>query len=59
MQDNVKIVVTMTQNQAEKLGIVYCACGHRPNNHFSHDEKPCAHCPCTGYEQWIVLPKDD
>jgi hypothetical protein len=55
-----KIVVTLTQTQAEKLGIVRCVCGHRPNNHFSHTHfsltSACAFCQCVEYRQVVRLP---
>ena len=50
------ITLKLTQDQAEALGIVWCVCGHRPNNHFSFDARPCAHCECKKYRQEIFLP---
>lgn len=41
-----KYVVKLTMKEALSLGIVHCKCGHPPNNHFSFDKKPCAHCSC-------------
>lgn len=52
-----KIRVSLTQAQAEALGIVACRCGHRPNNHFDHGKRPCAFCKCKVYRQIIALPK--
>lgn len=52
-----KFKVEMTLDQALKLGIVFCACGHPPNNHFDHDHRPCAHCDCKHYVQQIRLPQ--
>ncbi len=57
----VDVNVTMTMNQALKLGIIKCAsCGLPPNNHFMDQPgKPCAHDKsCTGYVPKIYLPKD-
>jgi len=50
------VKINITQGQAEQLDIVFCKCGHRPNNHFSFDGKPCAHCTCKKYRQVIKLP---
>jgi len=56
---NKKITITLTQLQAEKLGIVTCNCGHPPNNHFLEQKgKPCAHCTCKKYKQEIWLPSN-
>lgn len=52
-----KIVLRLTQAQAAALGIVFCTCGHPPNNHFDWDKKPCAHCKCKRYKQVIRLPR--
>ncbi len=52
-----KIVIELTQRQAEQLGVVRCQCGHPSNNHFDFETKPCAHCKCQGYRQVMCLPK--
>lgn len=55
-----KLLIKMTLKQAKMLGIVRCKhCGYPPNNHFTHGKKVCAHAPCPGYEQSIVLPKEE
>lgn len=54
-----KFVVELSRNQALKLDMLWCSCGHRPNNHFDHGDKPCAHCKCKKYEEEIYLPVDD
>jgi len=41
-----KYVVKLTLEDALKLGIVHCECGHPPNNHFEHWPRTCAHCHC-------------
>lgn len=44
-----KYVVKLTLQDALALGIVFCDCGHPPNNHFDFDggkRRPCAHCKC-------------
>jgi hypothetical protein len=51
-----KLIVRMTQKQAEKLGIVFCKCGHWPTQHFKDGTGACAHCGCTRYRQVIRLP---
>lgn len=53
-----KIKIELTQKQAEMLGIVWCSCGHRPNNHFQWGKKSCAHCDCKKYTQEIHLPDE-
>lgn len=55
-----KITVEMSRDQALALDLLWCRCGHRPNNHFEWDKKVCAHCPagkCQGYEEVILLPR--
>lgn len=53
------IRIDLTQSQAEQLGIVFCKCGHRPNNHFkfAKNDRPCSQCDCKHYEQVIRLPE--
>jgi hypothetical protein len=46
-----KYVVALTLKEATSYGIVVCTCGHPRNNHFDHDDKPCAHCKCRTYKQ--------
>ncbi len=45
-----KYVVKLTYEEALYLGIVYCKCGHPPNNHFDIKDRPCAHCSCKKME---------
>ena len=57
-QNDEMITVTMTLDQAKKLGIVFCKnCSHPWNNHFEWDEQPCTRCECRCYVQDIFLPK--
>jgi hypothetical protein len=56
LSDKSTIKIKLTQGQAEKLGIVFCKCGHPPNNHFDGGDNPCAHCRCHEYRQVISLP---
>lgn len=50
------IRLELTQEQAERLGIVFCKCGHRPNNHFDFGKRECARCACKSYRQTVRLP---
>jgi len=52
-----KNVVALTREEALKLGIVFCTCGHPPNNHFMDQKgKPCAHCEkCQGYTETFSM----
>lgn len=34
---------------ALKYGLILCACGHPPNNHFEFRDRPCAFCDCKAY----------
>lgn len=60
-----KPVVSLTMDEAEKLGIVVCAhCGYPPNNHFGWDEadlksgySDCAHRECPGYKPKFRMGK--
>ncbi len=52
---NDKLHITITQKQAEGMGIVFCSCGHPPNNHFDHGKHSCAHCDCEKYTQTIQV----
>lgn len=40
------------------LGIVFCECGHPPNNHFDFDKKPCAHCKCEKLKTYFSRGKN-
>lgn len=52
--------INITWEQAAKLNIVFCGnCGHRPNNHFQWDKKPCAHCKCQELKLEIFLPEEE
>jgi len=46
-----KIKIEFTRENALKLGLLICECGHPPNNHFSFKEQPCAHCMCKKYRE--------
>ncbi|MHA2280191.1 MAG: hypothetical protein ACXAC5_04885 [Promethearchaeota archaeon] len=46
-----KITIELTREEALSLGLLVCKCGHPPNNHFSFDNKPCAHCKCVEYKE--------
>lgn len=46
--------VTLSRQQALRMGLLYCKCGHPPNNHFDHGDMPCAHCKCTAYDERLV-----
>jgi len=50
------LVVEMTMAQACAIDIVICECGHRPNNHFDHGDRPCARCGCKVMALVISLP---
>lgn len=54
-----KLTITITQAQACRMGIVFCECGHPPNNHFTFDACPCAHCECKEYRQVLLAPPKD
>lgn len=43
------LMFTMSKKRALELGLVFCTCGHPPNNHFDFDKKPCAHCKCRAF----------
>lgn len=45
-----KLVLTL--EEAERYGLIGCACGHPQNNHFdfSKTETPCAHCKCKSFQ---------
>lgn len=36
------LTFTMPRSTALVHGLLMCACGHRPNNHFAHGSSPCA-----------------
>lgn len=38
----------------EELGLVFCTCGHPPNNHFSWGQRSCAHCPCKKFKRVLI-----
>lgn len=59
MQDYPQYTITINRKQALKLDLLWCRCGHRPNNHFNHDGKPCARCNCLIYDETLILPKED
>jgi hypothetical protein len=42
-----RVVLSMTD--ALELDLVWCKCGHRPNNHFEWGKRPCAHCNCKQF----------
>lgn len=46
------VVVKFTKDEAERLDLFACECGHRANNHFQHAGKSsgCAHCKCMQYK---------
>lgn len=49
--------LNLTWHQLEVIGVVFCRCGHPPNNHFRRDrKKPCALCRCQHLERELVLP---
>lgn len=50
-------VVALTRDEALRLGIVFCTCGHPPNNHFlDMASKKCARCStCTGYVEGFSM----
>jgi hypothetical protein len=60
-----RYVVSLTMDEAKKLGIVHCAnCGWPPNNHWndgpvnvSRGESACAHDKCPGYEPKFKMGK--
>lgn len=41
----------MTRNDALKLGLLHCKCGHAHTQHFEHEDSPCAHCDCEAYTE--------
>lgn len=43
------LILEMTEKEALEMDLIVCKCGHRKNNHFDHDGKPCAHCDCRRY----------
>lgn len=48
------ITIGFSRQEALKLGLLICECGHRPNNHFDWDDKPCAQCKCESYREKAV-----
>lgn len=48
---NRTLTFRMSRTQALRADLLVCRCGHRPNNHFEHDKKPCAHCQCKSYDE--------
>jgi hypothetical protein len=52
-----KITIEFTYRQALMLDLVVCVCGHRVNNHFEWDKRPCAHCKCKEYDEKIRVGK--
>ncbi len=45
------VTITMTRANALALNLIACGCGHPPNNHFDHGDRPCARCQCRRYEE--------
>lgn len=39
-----KVVLVLTIEKALEWGLLFCVCGHPPNNHFDFEEQICAHC---------------
>lgn len=54
LDDNKIIQLEMTTKRALELGLLFCTCGHPPNNHFNHGKCPCAHCDC---KEFTLAPK--
>lgn len=53
--ENHKFHLTLTQKMLQRLGLTFCKCSHRPNNHFDHGTNPCAHCDCKEYDQQPIV----
>lgn len=54
MKNSDVITIELTRGKALALGFFLChRCGHPPNNHFDHGDKPCAHCNCTSYREGL------
>jgi hypothetical protein len=51
------MIFKFSRDEALKLDLLICSCGHRPNNHFDFDKKSCAHCKCEKYEEQPRLGK--
>ena len=52
-----QITIQMTRAQALAINIIHCECGHPPNNHFGHGDRPCAHCDCTELRERVSVGK--
>lgn len=61
---NPKVLVEFTMSQLAELGLLGCencieATGHThpPTNHFTHGDRPCAHCKCKSLKTIVRFGK--
>lgn len=51
-RESEKLIMLFTRNEALKVDLLVCKCGHRENNHFKDQPNaPCAHCSCIQYDE--------
>lgn len=43
------VTIRMLRQDALELGLLFCVCGHPPNNHYDEHDGGCAHCECERY----------
>jgi hypothetical protein len=48
------MLLQLSRKRALQLDLLWCKCGHRPNNHHTFHKKPCAHCNCKKYREKAV-----
>jgi hypothetical protein len=45
------VTIRFSRQRALELDLLWCECGHRPNNHYDLEDGGCAHCSCEKYRE--------
>lgn len=55
MRKIAEAVIRVTRAELLRLGLLNCSCGHPPNKHFEHGDRPCAACNCKELRENVSI----